>query len=60
MGSRLLRPVETAILSALETPLAPVWVWLAFTEAPSLATVIGGTIVVAAVVAHVVLSAKAA
>lgn len=38
-------------------PLAPVWVWLAFSEAPSRATLAGGLIVAVAVVADI-LAAK--
>jgi drug/metabolite transporter (DMT)-like permease len=59
LGSRLLRPVETAIIGALETPLAPLWVWIIFSETPGAATVIGGGIVMVAVVWHVLQSAKA-
>ena len=42
IGSRHLPPVETAPLGALEAPVAPLWVWLAFNETPSVATLIGG------------------
>ena len=37
------------LISALEMPLAPLWVWLAFSEIPALATVIGGIIVALAI-----------
>lgn len=59
LGSRLLRPVETALLGALETPLAPLWVWLLLGETPGIATAIGGTIVMVAVIWHTLHSAKA-
>lgn len=59
LGSRLLRPVETAILGALETPLAPLWVWMIFNETPGVATFIGGGIVMTAVVWHVLQSTRA-
>ena len=52
-GARLLPPVESALLGALDAPLAPVWVWLAFAEAPSRSTVIGGLLVFAAVGLHI-------
>ena len=58
LGSRLLRPVETALLGALETPLAPLWVWLLLGETPGNATVVGGGIVMAAVVWHTLQTAK--
>lgn len=53
IGSRHLPPVETALLGAIEAPVAPLWVWLAFNETPAPATVMGGTVVMAAVVAHI-------
>lgn len=53
LGSRLLPPIETALLGALDAPLAPVWVWLAFGETPGLVTFVGGGIVFIAVAAHV-------
>ncbi len=37
------------LISSLEMPLAPFWVWLAFGETPTLATMIGGTIVACAI-----------
>ena len=33
----------------LDTPLAPFWVWLAFSEVPPLLTLVGGGVVMAAV-----------
>jgi len=53
LGTRLISATESALVSALETPLAPIWVWLAFKEVPPLATLAGGTIVMAAVVGHI-------
>ena len=55
IGSRLIPAAETALISALETPLAPLWVWLAFGETVSAQTLVGGAIVMAAVVGHVLL-----
>ena len=40
-----------ALLGVLQTPLGTLWVWLAFAEQPALLTLIGGGIVLAAVVA---------
>ena len=37
------------LISALELPLAPFWVWLAFGEVPSRASTVGGAIVLVAV-----------
>jgi len=58
-GARLLPAIETALVGAVETPLAPLWVWLGFREVPSLGTVIGGTIVLIAVVIHLIVSETA-
>lgn len=49
IGSRRLPVVETALLSALEAPMTPLWVWLVFAETPSSATLIGGAVVMGAV-----------
>lgn len=56
LGARLLPAVETALIGSLDAPLAPLWVWLAFAETPSASTLLGGSIVLAAVAMHLVLS----
>jgi drug/metabolite transporter (DMT)-like permease len=53
LGARMLPAIETALIGALDAPLAPVWVWLCFAETPSQETLIGGAIVFAAVIAHI-------
>lgn len=50
-GAKLLSPTLTALLSILETPLAPIWAWLILSEIPILSTLIGGAIVTLAVIA---------
>jgi drug/metabolite transporter (DMT)-like permease len=57
-GSKLLPAVESALIGSLEAPLAPFWVWLAFGETPRPSTVLGGALVMAAVLAHVLLAAR--
>jgi drug/metabolite transporter (DMT)-like permease len=47
-GARRLPAAETALLSALETPLAPLWAFMLFTEIPTLYTVVGGAIILVA------------
>ena len=37
------------LISALEMPLAPLWVWLAFGQIPAVATVFGGVLVAVAI-----------
>jgi drug/metabolite transporter (DMT)-like permease len=54
IGARHLPAIQTALIGVLETPLAPFWVWLAFGIAPGLLTMGGGTIVVAAVIWHII------
>ena len=49
-GARMLPPAEVALLSLLEVVLGPLWVWLAYSEQPSAATLVGGAVVTAAVV----------
>lgn len=59
LGSRRIPAIETALIGALEAPIAPVWVWLMFSETPEAATVVGGLIVLAAVFWHILRSARA-
>jgi drug/metabolite transporter (DMT)-like permease len=50
VGTRLISATRSALIGALETPLAPALVWLAFGEVPPLLTCVGGAVVLAAVV----------
>ena len=59
LGARLISATESALMNALEGPLAPFWVWLAFREVPSPATLAGGVIVMIAVSAHILTSSRA-
>ncbi len=52
IGSKFIPTIETALIGALDAPLAPLWVWLVFGERPSIATLLGGGIVFAAVIGH--------
>jgi drug/metabolite transporter (DMT)-like permease len=54
MGTRLVPAAEVAFLSLTETVLAPIWVWLFVNEVPSVFTLAGGAIVIAAVAAQAV------
>lgn len=49
-GARRLPAAETALLSMLETPLAPLLAWLILTELPTLEAVAGGTLILGAAV----------
>ncbi|MGB6118692.1 MAG: DMT family transporter [Mesorhizobium sp.] len=49
---RFISGAEVAMFYLLETVLAPVWVWLIFSEAPTRNSLIGGLILIVALVAH--------
>jgi drug/metabolite transporter (DMT)-like permease len=51
-GVRLVPSAVAALVGTLETVLGPVWVWLVHGETPSRRTVLGGAIVLAALIAH--------
>lgn len=48
-GAKRVPSGQTALLSSLETPLAPVFAFILFTEVPSVATLMGGSLVLVAV-----------
>jgi drug/metabolite transporter (DMT)-like permease len=50
LGARLIPAADVALIVQLENVLAPLWVWLAGIEQPSTATIVGGVIVIGAVV----------
>ena len=54
LGSRLLPSGEASLVATLETPLMPFWIWLAFSEVPSLRALAGGALVMGAVLAEIV------
>lgn len=58
IGARLIPAVETALIGALDAPLAPVWVWLAFGETPGRNTIIGGILVFGAVLANILFGSR--
>ena len=51
-GPRYLSNPEVAMFYLLETVLAPIWVWLIFSEAPSRNTLLGGALLIATLLAH--------
>ncbi len=48
-GAKRIPSGQTALLSALETPLAPIFAFILFVEIPNFATFIGGSVVLLAV-----------
>jgi drug/metabolite transporter (DMT)-like permease len=53
LGSRLLPSGQASLIATLETPLMPFWVWLAFQETPTARALIGGALVMGAVLADI-------
>lgn len=51
-GPQYLSGPEVAMFYLLETVLAPVWVWIIFAETPTNQTLVGGTILIVALVFH--------
>lgn len=54
-GARLIPAALAALVGTLEPVLGPIWVWLVHNEIPSERTLIGGTVVFAALVTHLLL-----
>jgi len=46
------------LLALVEPVLAPIWVWMGVGEVPSLATVVGGTIIFLAITTDGILNIK--
>lgn len=49
-GARLIPSAQAALLSALETPLAPLWAILLLAEFPSQSAIVGGILIMGAIV----------
>jgi len=58
LALRYLPAAEVTLIALLEPILGPIWVWLAIGEQPALTTLLGGAIVLGALVAHVTLAAR--
>jgi drug/metabolite transporter (DMT)-like permease len=59
LGSRLLPSGQATLIGTLETPLMPFWIWLAFQEVPASRALVGGALVMGAVVADIVSDSRA-
>lgn len=57
-GSRYVQGAELTLVVLLEFILAPLWVWLAFSERPSLLTLAGGVLVLSAVGSRAILALR--
>jgi drug/metabolite transporter, DME family len=49
-GSRTVPGAELALLALTEVVLGPLWVWLAYAEVPPVETLVGGALVLAAII----------
>lgn len=58
-GAPVVPAVGQTVLAQTETIFGPVWVWLAFGETPATATLVGGAIILAAVIAMAASGASA-
>jgi drug/metabolite transporter (DMT)-like permease len=58
-GARLIPVAEASLIAVLESVLGPLWVWLALGETPAPAALVGGAIILAALVAHTALDQRA-
>ena len=50
VGARLIPAAQVGLITLLEVVLGPLWVWLALDERPSTLTLLGGAIVIVAIV----------
>ena len=51
-GARLIPVAEASLIGVLESVLGPLWVWLAVGERPGVFSLIGGAVILSALVAH--------
>jgi drug/metabolite transporter (DMT)-like permease len=54
-GARLIPAAQSALVGMLETVLGPLWVWLVLSERPGVATLVGGALILAALLANTLL-----
>lgn len=57
-GSRRISAGAASLLTALEVPLTPIWVWIFMHEVPSHATLIGGPVVLLALFGHIFMEVR--
>lgn len=60
VGSRLIGAAEASLLSLLDVVLGPLWVWLFYDEQVGLPVLIGGAVVLAAVIWYITASGSTA
>lgn len=57
-GARWIPAAEASLIALLEVILAPLWVWLILHEVPSNAALLGGSVVLTALLVHALLDAR--
>ena len=57
-GAPRIPAADASLLTALEVPLTPLWVWIFMAEVPSHATLIGGPIVMLALFSHIFMEVR--
>jgi drug/metabolite transporter (DMT)-like permease len=50
VGARLIPAAEAALITLIEVVVGPLWVWIGYDEEPGPATLLGGAVVIAAVI----------
>lgn len=60
LGPRYLPAPEVSLIMLLEAVLGPLWVWLALRETPSLATFVGGALLIGTLSIHALIGAQRA
>ena len=58
-GSRFLPSGQASLIATLETPLMVLWIWVGFHEVPSLRALLGGALVMGAVIFDIVADNRA-
>jgi drug/metabolite transporter (DMT)-like permease len=58
LAPRYITAAEVNLFFLLETILGPLWVWLVIHEQPSMATIIGGIVIISAIAVHSFLALK--
>ena len=51
-GPKLISAAEVSLIMLLETALGPLWVWYVLSEQPTMQTLIGGSLVLGAIIAN--------
>jgi drug/metabolite transporter (DMT)-like permease len=57
-GSKTVPAAELALLALAEPMLSPIWVWLAFGEVPAATTLIGGAVILGALVFQILATSR--